>query len=284
MNRKICNLLVENRERVVPFLFTHKQVDIISRYLANKSLCNTERTYLYSSIKRKIDALSSLNREFYYYGADMMPERVRQAREILIKYPNAFISGSFLFSKKYNDIDLYILSNRRKQHHKGKIHFIHITKEDLKKPIFQSAAKYSVSNFFVELGNPIILRPNFDDFLMTYELAVNEILDNGDQKGIRDILFEYFIQLKGEVIDSFSLNKKFNEIKKLKTKERIKYINSLTKELLLGIYSNKYVYNELSPFVTRLREDAENYKANENLLIYIDLLNEVKNKCRRAEA
>ncbi|MBU1005172.1 MAG: hypothetical protein KJ561_05055 [Nanoarchaeota archaeon] len=284
MDIKICNLLIDNRERIVPFLFTYKQVDIISRYLSNKSLCNTEKTYLYSSIKRKIDALSSLSREFYFYGTGMIPERARRARDILAKYPNAFISGSFLFSEKYNDIDLYIVSNRRKQYHKGKMHFIHITQGDLNKPIFQSPAKYCISNFFIELGRPSIIKPNFDELLMTYELAVNDILDNGDQKEIRDILFEYYLQIKGEVMGSFLLNKRFNEIKKLGVKERINYVNRLTKELLLGIYSNKYVYNELSPFVTRLREDAKNYPANENLLIYIGLFNEVKNECRRAEA
>jgi len=284
MDKNILKIIVDESKRLVPGIFTKKQIKIIERYSKKERLSNTEKTYFYATIKKKIDLLSMFKGEFYFYGKDMIQERVEEAKDILDEIDdNAFISGTFLFSKNFNDVDIYVIAKRRKQYHQGKKHFIFITKEDLKKPIFVSAAKYCISNFFMDLSKVEIKRPDFNDLVMTYELAINEILDNDDQKRIRDLIFEHRIQLNKQVLDSYSLNKKFNEIKKLKKGEKIKYVNNLAKELLLRSYSNDYVYNEISPFVTRLKKDADGYKSNENLLIYIDMLNEVKHESRKAK-
>ena len=214
----------------------------------------------------------------------MIKERVKEAKEILKEIGrDSFVSGSFLFSKEYNDIDVYVISNKRKQYNKGKKHFIFITKEDLKKPIFVSAAKYCVSNFSIDM-EPKIERPNFDDLIMTYEQAIIEILDNDDQKMIRELIFQHRMLIHNEVLDSLSLNNVFNEIKKMRKDEKIKYVNILAKDLLLKLYSKKYIYNEISPFITRLKKESEEYEANDNLRIYIEMLSEVKHESRRAKA
>ncbi|MBR9690207.1 hypothetical protein GOV08_00830 [Candidatus Woesearchaeota archaeon] len=286
MNQKICKLVVENREKFIPNLFTFKQIDILNRYLLKTKLTNTEKTYLYSSIKRKIAALETLRHEFYINGINnMLKERVKEAKSILKKLnkEKAFISGSFLFSKEYNDVDIYIISKKRKQYHVEKNHFIFITKEDLKKPIFQSAAKYSVSNFFIDLEKPIIKRPGYNDLIMTYEIAINEIIDNDDQKALRDLIFEYNLQINRHVMDSYLLMKEFNRIKRLKSKEKIKFVNETARELLINLYSKKYLYNELGPFLKRIKNAIEEYQKNENLEIYHEMLNKVKDECRRAK-
>ena len=281
MNKKILNKILEKKKEVIPYLFTERQIKILEKYKNEKKLTNTEKTYLYSAIKKKIDALSGLQETLYITG-DMIKSRLNKARELLRELKGeAFVSGSFLFKEKYNDIDIYIISNRRKQYHKGKKHFIFIAEKDLKKPIFTSAAKYSVSNFFIEIKNPEIKRPSYNDLIVTYEMAVNEVLDNDEQKAVRDLVFEYYLQIKSEVLDSFTLFKKTKEIIDLKVEERINIINKITKELLIKSYSNKYLYNELVPFIKRIKESISEIKANENLTIYYDFLNGVKNECRR---
>jgi len=283
MNNKICKKLLKNKEKFVPYLFTDKQIKVISKHINNKPMTNTEKVYLYSSIKRKIDALSLLKEEFYFYGTNMIQERLKKAKELLKEINDkAFISGSFLFSKNYNDIDLYIISNRRKQYHKGKMHFIYIAEEDLKKPIFQSAAKYCVSNFEITMDKPIRKRMKFNDLIVNYETTIVELLDKEDEKTIREVLFEYYIQLKNTILSSYEIYTKTINI--INTSKSINILNNMVKELLLKNYSKRYIYDELSNFVKRLDGDIKEFKANENLKIYRTLFNEVKNECRRAAA
>lgn len=257
----------------------------MEKYLNNDKLTNTEKTYLYSAIKKKIDALRILREEFYITGAEMIKDRVDKAKEILneLGKDKAFISGTFLFSETYNDIDIYIISKKRKSYEEDNKHFILITEEDLRKPIFISASKYCVSTFFTGNIIPIIKRPEFGDVLFDYQFAINEILENDDQKMTRSILLDYYVHIKHEIIDSFSLYKKWNEIKNKKQNEKIEIINQMTKELFLSLYSNKYTYNELSPFIKRIRKDLEDNPQYSNFGIYADLLAEVKNECRRAK-
>jgi len=285
MDRNICKKIIENKQRLIPSLFTLKQINILEKYMNKASLTNTERTYLYSRIKKKVDALMIMNEQYFISGDSMIKGRIKKARDILkeLNQEKAFISGSFLYSNKFNDIDIYIISNRRKQYHKGNRHLIFITEDDLNKAIFISASKYSVSNFFIDPKKTPIKRPSFNDLIVTYEIAINEILDNDDQKTIRDIIFEYYVQIEGVVLDSFFLYKKTNEIIQLKKEEKIEIINNMTKKMLIKIYSHKYLSNELTRFLKHLKNDIASLKINDNLIIYHNLLGEVKDECRKAE-
>ena len=126
MNQNICNTIIENKGKFIPQLFTEKQVEIMQRYMQNKPLTNTEKTYLYSSRKKKIEALQILKEEWYVNGKNMIPERVEKAKQILreLHKEKAFISGSFLHAKEFNDIDIFIVGKRRKQYREEKRDFI----------------------------------------------------------------------------------------------------------------------------------------------------------------
>ncbi len=286
MNKEICKTVIERRASFVPSLFTARQAEILERYLAGRKLSRTEQTYLYSAIKKKVDALGALNEESYERGDGIIRERALKTREMLnrLHKDKAFISGTFLYSKQYNDIDIYIISNKRKQYHKGKEHHIFITESDLRKPIFLSAAKCSVANFRIEEKTPIIKRPSFNDLIVTYEMAINEILEDSDQKTLRDIIFEYRLQTRREVIDSYTLDRMTKEMISRKKEEKIKEVNRMVKEILLHAYSSRYTYLELIKFLSRLRKDIESLTTNDNLIIYRDMLTEVKDECRRAES
>ena len=284
MNTDICNKIIENKDKFIPNLFTAKQIDILKKYINKKELTKTEKTYLYSTIKKKIDALTILKEEYYINGQKMIKQRVKKAKAILKDLNrDAFISGSFLYSRKYNDIDIYIISNKRKDYFKGNKHFMFITEKDLVKPIFYSALQYSVANFSIENIKPQIKRPGSDDLILDYEQAIVEILNNDDQKMIRSILFDYYMYVKKKVLDSFTIYKKYKKIKKMEQKNKIDVINKMVRELLLKLYSKRYMYYELLSFLKQLKKTTNKYKRNENILIYIDLLTEVKDECRRAQ-
>ena len=115
---------------------------------------------------------------------------------------------------------------------------------------------------------------------MTYEMAIGEVLDNDDQKTVRELLFYFELLINNNTMDSFILHNKFSEIKSLNKKEKIKIINLMAKEMLLNSYSLKYLYNELIKFLKQLKETLVEYSHHENLHIYIKLLSEVKDECR----
>lgn len=291
MNLEICKTLVQQQTQFVPSLFTRRQVQLIEKYLRRQPLTPTEKTYFYSKIKQKIAALSSLKEEYYVQGSNMIPQRVEQAKKILkeLSYENAFISGSFLYKKEYNDIDIYVISTKRKQYHQPsneddikEKHFIFITPNDLKKPIFNSVAKYSIANFPLVTPLPLIKRPTYNDLVVTYEMAINEILENEDQKTVRELLFYSELLIHNNLLDAYSLSCKFEEVKKMPISKKIELINDLVKELFLKKYSLQYIYQALLKFIKDLEKTRIEYPLHDNLPIYIKLFGEIKNECRRA--
>ncbi len=251
--------------------------------MANQHLTNTEKTYLYSTIKKKIEALALLKEEWHIKGKDMIPERVEEAKQLLreLNTEKAFISGSFLYAKEYNDIDIFIVGKRRKQYREGKRNFILITEKDLAMPIFYSCSQYCVANFTIPELKPVIKRDEMDEFLLSYQLAINEILDNDGQKTIRYIVFLYYMNIKGIILNSYEAYQAYQDIHKKSKEEKIKIVNSMIKELLLNAFSNKYTYEVLRGFNKRLEKNIQEYKKNDGLIIYHTLLEEVKNECRR---
>ena len=284
MNTNIFKSIIEHKKQFIPHLFTQRQIEIMNKYLKKEALNPTEKTYLYSTIKRKVAALNLLKTEFYITGQEMIPSRIIEAKKILkeINQEKAFISGSFLYKKNYEDIDVYVISKRRKSYHKNNRHFIFITEKMLTDPIFLSPLKYSVANFSPERIKPVIKRLEFNEILVTYQWVINQILDQEDQKEIRDLIFNHHLQIKNIILDSHSLYLKTQEIKKLPEKKRIQTINQVTKDLLLKTYSKKYLYNEISKFSKNIQKMAEEYQT-ENIPILLDFIQEVKNESRRTK-
>ncbi len=286
MDRNICKTIVANKSRFIPHLFTERQVIITQRYLQNKALTNTEKTYFYSTIKKKMASLALLKEEWHIKGSGMIPERVEEAKQILKEINNekTFISGSFLYAKNYNDIDIFVVGKRRKQYREGKKNFIFITENDLSVPLFYSCFQYSVSNFCLSAVKPRIKQDEMDEFLLAYQLAITEIFDNEDQKTSRYIIFLHEMHVKQKVLNSYELYKEFEEMKKKSKEEKIKIVNGMIKDLLLHTFSKRYTYEVLRVFNKDLETTMAEYKNNGQLIIYHNLLEEVKHECRRNQA
>ena len=286
MNEKICKTIVEHHERFVPHLFTGRQVQLVSKWLQKEKMTKTEQTYLYATISKKVDALSIFREEWHITGDHMIPERIEEAKKILkeINKP-AFISGSFLYAETYKDIDIFVIAKKRTAHTKENKHFTHILECDLKRPLFFSALNYSVANFPTPTIKPEIKRPDSSELILTYELAIKEIQeDDPEQKTVRTVLFDYYLHAKKTLLNSFTLMQKYYEIKKAPKHRKIVQVNQMIKELLLLLYSKKYLYTELLIFLKDIRNLLTEYTIQGNLKIYYELLNEVKNECRRTQA
>ena len=119
---------------------------------------------------------------YYITNADkIISERLPEAEKILQSYlkkhRRVFIGGSFLFSEKYGDIDIFIITERGyKEEHESGHHLIYLTMKRLQNPVFQSAAKISVSSFLI----PAVLRRKplkLHELMSSYHEAIIEILD-----------------------------------------------------------------------------------------------------------
>ncbi len=285
MNKIICKTVLEHQDAFVPHLFTRNQVGVLNKYLQQTPLTPTEKAYLYSTIKRKIEALSLLREEFYVQGEGMIPKRVEEAKEILkgLHKGRAFISGSFLFKEEYQDIDIFIVGRKREQYQQGKKQFIFLTWSDLAKPIFFPSVSYCVSTFSLAEVKPDLRRTNFEELLLSYEVSINEIIENDDQKTLRYILNYYYINVQKRVLNSSVLDKELTLLISQPYQQKIAKVNALMKELLIASFSGRYLYTKMSDFIRTVRKLKEEYSTN-NLDIYLSLAEGVKNESRISQA
>ena len=114
-------LLEKIKDRIVPTLFTEHQFQLIQKKFSKKVLSASERNEFSRVVSRKMCAVYALvGKEYasiFVSGAEkIIPERLVVAKKYLsdfsrkFKGHHMFITGSFLYSKKYNDIDVFIFT------------------------------------------------------------------------------------------------------------------------------------------------------------------------------
>jgi len=223
--------------------------------------------------------LNTLNEEFHINGKNMISKRITESKQILKQLnKKAFISGSFLYAKNYNDIDIYIISKKRKQYHKGNKHFIFITESDLKFPLFASVSQYSIANFEIPNYKIHKKRALLDENILSYQISIKEILENETPDSLKYLILEYHLIIKNKLLDSYELSQEHKKI--IQSKNNIKKINSMLKEIILHSHSKRYVYDTFVKFTKKLDKDIKTYSNNKNLIIYKQLFDEIKNECR----
>ena len=276
MDEKIVKELLENKELFVPLIFTQKQFYTLKKRTENKKLSNSEKKSLYTAIKKKMECLNFINTRIYVSGIEhILPERLEAAEKIIHKYKGKyekmFIAGSFLFSNEYNDIDVYIITKKGyREERKNNLHLIFISEKKLSKPIFQSVAIISVSNFFI----PRILkkkRPKLQEIMSIYHEAVIEFL-NKEKKPemIRNLIFYYNLFCLNKIINSKELQ---NEIKH----STLQKINDVAKEILSSLFSKNYLYGGIHWYVDVLENDIKAIEQNKNLIEYKKTYEELLN-------
>src|SRR3989344_2904237 len=172
MDENLLKIILEHEKDFEPLIFTRKQLKVMKKRKDGRQLSNAEKKALYTSIKKKMEALSILKegegRKLYIAGYEHIIEgRLEEAEKLVkeysVKYGKVFIAGSFLFSKNYNDIDIFIIRNKGyKEKWEGNHHLVFVSEKRLEKPIFQSAAKISISTFPIP-GKLVKKRPKLSE-------------------------------------------------------------------------------------------------------------------------
>lgn len=273
MNKNLLKTVLERKEDVVHLLFTNNQLIIIQKYLNKQVLTNSEKKSLYTSIKKKTEAInklisstiSNISNEFYIKG-NLFPKRVEEAKFIIQAYPGekVFVAGSFLFSEKYNDIDIYILRERGyKEIHDDDKHIIYLTKKRLQEAIFQSTVLNSVSNYNNYLKYSF-KKPTLNELMSLYHEAIIESLEKRVKKeSLRDLIFNYYLS-KNELIDAV-------KIKLLISNSTLEKIDFYFEEITKKQFSKTYLYVRFLEYANTLRQILKNLNNKVHIIHYLKL-------------
>jgi hypothetical protein len=191
----------------------------------------------------------------------IIKERIEQAEAILSQIPakHCFITGSFLFKEKYNDIDIFVISRTKKNlkiaNNKAKVTVIDFN--DLYSLFYHSASKSCVSKNI--LPQPQV-KATISDYWQVINEAVPALLNqkNKFHKTVRFLILytEYF--KTREILDTFQLAKKINSFKSYK--EILDYarteIPDIIKKNITQSYAKRFFYTQAG-FYKGIKEEYD---------------------------
>ena len=177
-----------------------------------------------------------------YGNKKILEERKKEAEKIFknLPYRYCFITGSFLFKKKYRDIDVFVIT-RSKKEVKQKNKKINITKidfNDLYSLFYHSISKYCVAkNILPEKP----LKVTMADYWQVINEAIPTILNqkNKFHKDIRFLILytEYFKNKK--ILDTVELNNKIIYFKNYKA--ILEYANKEVPKIIRQKFHDNYI-------------------------------------------
>lgn len=268
MNENLLKLVLEHERFLIPLIFTRKQLKVLRKKAQGNPLENAERKAMSASIIKKMEALSILcgGRRAYISGySEILPGRLEEAELILEEYAShgkAFIAGSFLFSKEYNDIDVFIITRGGyREEWQGKRHLIFLSEHRLSSPIFQSAALISVGNFPIpqKLEKK---RPKLENLMSDYhEAVIEKMKKDKKQEASRRLAFAYLLFVKREIPHAKKLAKAAQEA-------TLPELDRMIRELCLLLFSHQYLYIGFHTYIKTLKESIRRIHPHEHLLRY----------------
>ena len=113
------------KQDIVPTLFTEHQFQLIKKKFTNKPMTQSEKNEFSRTISKKMKAIYKiLNKDNIFIYGNIKEEKLKIAKTYLKKFSRKFknkhviISGSFLYKEKYNDIDIFVITNNKTSVHK----------------------------------------------------------------------------------------------------------------------------------------------------------------------
>ena len=201
------------------------------------------------------------------HNKELLKKRTKQVKNLLNQIPakHCFISGSFLYNKKYNDIDIFVISRTQKKikvdNKKARINMIDFN--DLYSLFYHSVSKSCISKNILPTRP---LKVTLADYWQVINEAVPTIMNQKTtyHKDVRSLLLyaEYF--KTGYILDGFQLDKKNKSFKNYK-----QVLNYIEKEIPSSIakskkksYIKKFFYTQAGFYKDMLSYQAQKYLYN----------------------
>lgn len=184
------------------------------------------------------------NRMIIYnpHNERIITERIKLAENLLkqISAKHCFITGSFLFKERYNDIDIFVITRTKKKlmtnNKKARISVIDFN--DLHSLFYHSISKSCVSKNILPTKP---LKATVSDYWQVINEAIPTILNQRDKyhKDIRFLVLytEYF--KSGEILDTFQLNQKIEQFKNYR--EILEYVKEDVPQIISMKMRRSYI-------------------------------------------
>jgi len=199
------------------------------------------------------------------HNEKIISERVKLAEKLLNKIPAkyCFITGSFLYKEKYQDIDIFIVTRSKKKlkvkNKKVKITIIDFN--DLYSLFYHSVSKSCIAKNVIPTKP---LKATLADYWHVVNEAVPTLLNEKTKfhKNVRSLILytEYFNT--GEILDTFQLNEKIKEFQSYQ--KILSYIKENVPKIMTEkakeSYLKRFFYTQAGYY-----KDLRNYNAQDFL-------------------
>jgi hypothetical protein len=272
--------------------FTSHQINLIKKKKSGIGLKKSEEVEYSRSIIKKLRELENLfdvnDKEFYFNSKNEIrnkTECIKIMRKINRKFRDKkiLISGSFLYNKSYNDIDIFVVLKYDKDDYidfniiKGeKLHINYIKEQDLGTLFFKSIASLSVSNFEISNFFKNEYEVRIDNYISMFLELLNDIKEN--PKSLRKMLRTFI--LEAEYISTTNiLNSKqiSNIVKVIESRKNIsEVVANIFKKTLFTVNFDKKIKN-----IIEIQKDlqdnlAKSFKQHSRYYLWIsDVFKEV---------
>lgn len=266
---------------IIPTLFTEHQFNLIEKRFMNKKMTASEKNEFSRTISKKMKAINNIlskeTDDVFFYGKEKInSERLEISKKYLkelsrkFKGKHVFISGSYLYNKMYNDIDVFVvLKYEKDDQFINRFHINYLTEDVYNSLFFSSIKKLCVSNRKIN-SFEIKEKINVSTFISIYQELFND-LDRGFE-GVKKTLREFILQAsfisKEPIHNSIELKNQVDSIIRLKKpKELVKKI--FVKTVIVGISPKKAV-NSMKQIINSYCSIMQEYKKHKSY--YIDLI------------
>ena len=276
---KIENLITASsleraKDFLVPYIFTKNYYSILKKKLEENRLSENEKYYYNHFIKKKIQGMAELFEiDTIANGKPFIrKDRLQKAISIIKKYSRKhknmklLISGSFLFSSKYHDIDLFAISKYKKEDYKeGEIHVNYLPANIEKTLFFKSIYSVSVANFKSDAQIDDKFNPH--DVLHVYEIVVL-LMMQGDKyvQELRDLVLQLEYLSNKVILNTIQLKTITDKI--TRTKNSVQAISKYLTAKIISSYKRTVLIKTLKQFIEKNSAPEKGQELYKNWKVY----------------
>ncbi|MBS3123335.1 hypothetical protein J4437_01735 [Candidatus Woesearchaeota archaeon] len=245
------NKLQEIKEEIVPALFTEHQFNLLEKKAKKEKLTASEKVEFSRSVSKRLKAINIIagkeNNWFVYGKEKMITERIDEAKTLIRQFSRQFkdkpilIGGSFLHSKKYNDIDIFVIEKYEKEDYKkDNYHINYLQASALESLFFNSLSKICISNFDLS-GIKVEENITINQVISKYQEIRRDFSANNNSWAkidLREFIVDCYYSSNKIILDSSQLKSILNNI--LYNKKKNKLIQKIfIQAILMGFESKK---------------------------------------------
>ncbi|MBI2151135.1 hypothetical protein HYU21_00210 [Candidatus Woesearchaeota archaeon] len=272
------------KDEIVPILFTEHQFDLLRKKAKQEKFTASEKVEFSRSISKKLKAISLMmgkeNKLFVYDKGKILPERLKQAKKLLRKFSRRFknkpiiIGGSFLYSERYNDIDIFVIEKYEKEdYEKNNYHINYLQPSALNSLFLNSLSKVCLSNFDLSMIK-VEEKVTANQIISKYQEIQRDLASDNQKNNnwlkidLREFIIDCYYAGNKIILDSSQLRSILNNL--LQKKNRKKLIQKMFVQAILMGFENKEVKAISINMIKSYKDLIKGYK---NKKYYMELIN-----------